>query len=92
MPRDSWIHGWVRSELWNSDRFIDVTSARPSPWIRKGSLSGLLNWRWQVRDAQDKSLTTQRQHLPPEAFARTKSVDLAASTASPLGSTSSRST
>jgi len=31
---------------------------------------------WQVRDAQDKSLTAQRQHLPPEAFARTKSVDL----------------
>ena len=31
---------------------------------------------WQVRDARDKVLTTQRQHLPPEAFARTKSVDL----------------
>ena len=34
---------------------------------------------WQVRDARDKVLTTQRQHLPPEAFARTKRVDLAPS-------------
>ena len=31
---------------------------------------------WQVRDARDKTLTSHRQNVPPEAFARTKSVDV----------------
>jgi hypothetical protein len=31
---------------------------------------------WQVRDARDKTLTSHRQNVSPEAFARTKSVDL----------------
>lgn len=31
---------------------------------------------WHIRDSQNKALTTQRQHLPPEAFAQTKSVAL----------------
>jgi VWFA-related protein len=31
---------------------------------------------WQVRDARDKTLTSHRQHVAPEAFARTKTVDL----------------
>lgn len=35
-----------------------------------------LSLLWQIRDAQNKALTTQRQHLSPEAFAKTRSVDL----------------
>ncbi len=31
---------------------------------------------WQGRDARDKTLTSPRQNVPPEAFARTKSVDV----------------